>query len=203
MSDETKLMLSGDELAMAADPAVILTKRAVMEKAFMLFNHVIPAIQTAFSPALAGHETLAAAVPRIFKGENYRGFPYVIMDHPAVFEKEHVFAGRTMFWWGHFFSITLHVSGRYKKIFGENILNNMNGGFFFIAAGEKEWEHHFEEDNFRPVSSLSEKEKEILQEKNFLKIALKYDLKDWNKMTELLPEGYLRMAALLKRDDRG
>ena len=34
---------------------------------------------------------------------------------PAVFSKENIFAIRTMFWWGNFFSISLHVSGKYFK----------------------------------------------------------------------------------------
>jgi hypothetical protein len=198
MSDETKLMLSGDELAMAADPSVILTKRAVMQKASALFTALIPALQDTFLPVLSGYPALVSSIPKISKGENYRGFPYVIMDHPAAFEKDNIFALRTMFWWGHFISITLHISGKYKQVSDENILNKINNGPFFIAVGEAEWEHHFEEDNFRPVSSLTETEKEQLIQKSFFKIALKYKLADWNRMPGLLAEGYGQMAALLK-----
>lgn len=197
MSEETKLMLSGDELALARNADVILTKRAVTEKACALFNALIPAAQEAFSGLLAGHETLAAAAPKISRGENYRGFPYVIMDHPALFKKENIFAVRTMFWWGHFISVTLHLSGKYKALFEENILRQI-GSPFFIAAGIKEWEHHFGEDNFAPVSSLTDSNKQQIRKKNFLKISLKYDLKDWNNMVMILPAAYKQVACLLE-----
>jgi len=192
MSEETKLMLSGDELTLACNADMILTKRAVIEKTCKLFSDLIPAAQEAFT----GHEVLSAAAPKISKGENYRGFPYVIMDHPALFEKENVFAVRTMFWWGHFISVTLHLSGKYKMHFAEHILANISDPFF-IVNGEKQWEHHFEEGNYCPASSLTEKDKQRISEKSFLKMALKYDLKDWNNMVNILPEGYKQTAQLL------
>ena len=197
MSDETKVMLSGGELAMATDPGIILTKQAVMQKASALFSSLIPAIQAAFSPAVSADEKLAASVPKISKGEHYRGFPFVIMDYPAAFERDHIFALRTMFWWGHFISITLHLSGKYKNAFAENIFVHGRKMPFYIVAGEEEWEHHFEEDNFKLFSSLTLEEIEAISQKNYLKIALKYELQDWNRMGELLPEGYREVAALL------
>ena len=35
---------------------------------------------------------------RVFKGEYYRDLPFVTLDFPRIFEKENVFAYRTMFW---------------------------------------------------------------------------------------------------------
>ena len=197
MSDETKVMLSGGELAMATDTGIILTKQAVMQKASALFTGLIPAIQAVFSPALTVDEKLSASVPKISKGENYRGFPFVIMDYPAAFERDHIFALRTMFWWGHFISITLHLSGRYKNAFAENIFVHGRKMPFFIVAGEEEWEHHFEEDNFKLFSSLTLEEIEAVSQKHYLKIALRYELQDWNRMQELLPVGYREVAKLL------
>ena len=197
MSDETKVMLSGGELAMAMDPNIILTKQAVMQKAAALFSSLIPNISAVFSPALSHDEMLAASVPKISKGEHYRGFPFVIMDYPAAFERDHVFALRTMFWWGHFISITLHLSGKYKNAFAEIIFAHGRKMPFYIAAGEEEWEHHFEEYNFKLFSSLTLQETEAISQKNYLKIALKYELQDWNRMMLLLPEGYAEIAKLL------
>ena len=53
--------------------------------------------------------------PKISRGENYNGLPYVMLDYPRCFGKEDVFAMRTMFWWGNFFSITWHLKGKYSK----------------------------------------------------------------------------------------
>ena len=54
---------------------------------------------------------IVQSTPKIAKGENYLQLPYVLLDYPRCFDKENIFAIRTMFWWGNFFSITLHLSG--------------------------------------------------------------------------------------------
>jgi hypothetical protein len=35
-----------------------------------------------------------------------------------------VFAIRTMFWWGNFFSVTLHMKGNYREHFQEKLIGN-------------------------------------------------------------------------------
>ena len=49
---------------------------------------------------------------KIFRGENYRQLPYLVLDYPKHFSKESVLAFRTMLWWGNFFSCTLHLQGK-------------------------------------------------------------------------------------------
>lgn len=152
MSDTTKVTLSDGELTIAADKNIILTKRAVIETAAALFNTLIPSINKSFSNTISHIEKLSSSIPKITKGENYNGFPYVILDYPTVFEKENIFAIRTMFWWGNFISLTLHLSGEFKKQFEKNILKTLNKeNDFFIAISENEWQHHFEEDNYTKV----------------------------------------------------
>ena len=41
--------------------------------------------------------------PKISRGEQYLGLPYVMLDYPRIFSKENVFAIRTFFWWGNYF----------------------------------------------------------------------------------------------------
>src|SRR5690349_5675936 len=73
--------------------------------------------------------------PKISKGDNYRGLPYVVLDHPRYFQKEDVCSFRSMFWWGHFFSFTLHLQGECWN----KVRNNLNIGAlhfpFFISSG--------------------------------------------------------------------
>jgi hypothetical protein len=198
MSDTTKVTLSDGELTMAADKNIILTKRAVIETAAALFNSLIPTINQKFCDTISHIEELSSSVPKITKGENYNGFPYVILDYPAVFEKKNIFAIRTMFWWGNFISLTLHLSGKYKKQFEKNILKTLNKeNDFFISIAENEWQHHFEEDNYKKASAINEAEMKTIQENNFIKMALKYELHHWNMMQSILPEGYKKINELL------
>ena len=198
MSDVTKVLLSAGELAMASNKNIILTKQAVTDKAFSLFASVVPVITTAFTPALLQHTTLAASIPKIYKGENYNGFPYVMMDYPAAFHKADIFAVRTMFWWGNFISITLHLSGKYKIFWGDNILEKLKTrNEFFVAVNNDEWQHHFEENNYIKYSTFSDAQKESVAKNHFLKVSLKYELHHWNMMQLILPEGYNALANLL------
>lgn len=196
MSDQAKIMLSPGELASAADKNVILTKTTVIQKAFELFGSMTPVINKIWSGPLAEDERLRSSVPKISKGENYKGFPYVILDYPSVFGKEDVFALRTMFLWGHFVSIALHVSGKYTTLLNRGLIEN--DPEIFIAGGEKEWEHHFDEDNFVLLSSLDAGHKKNLFSRDFIKVAYKYELQNWNDLHKLLPEGYQNLANKLK-----
>jgi hypothetical protein len=196
MHDTTKVTLSDGELAMALNKDFILTKRSVIEKASGLFNSLIPAINNIFSDTVSVFEDLPSLAPKITKGENYNGFPYVILDYPASFDKENIFAIRTMFWWGNFISITLHLSGKYKNHLQENIYKNITADFF-ICTNENQWQHHFEADNYKAYATFSPTEITQFQQKDFIKIALKYELHHWNMMQSILPEGYNKIKMLL------
>jgi len=198
MDERTKVTLSAGELAIAADRDIILTKRMVMECASELFSGQIPFISNAFS-AIIKNEDLRNAAPKISRGENYNGLPYVILDYPALFTKDNAFALRTMFWWGNFFSITLHLSGRFREHYAETIFKSLQdaGADVYVCTGEKEWEHHFEESNYKAYASLTDGEQKRLAAKPFLKIAIKYELHHWNMMQSILPEGYNKILKLL------
>jgi hypothetical protein len=198
MSNTTKVTLSDGELTIASDKNIILTKRAVIETAGALFNSVIPSINENFSSTILNVDNLSSSMPKITKGENYNGFPYVILDCPAAFKKENIFAIRTMFWWGNFISITLHLSGKYKKYFEENIFARIKQGEdFFVCVGENEWQHSFEESNYKKTMAITQLEMSVLLQKYFLKVALKYELHHWNMMQSILPEGYKKINKLL------
>jgi len=198
MDNSTKVMLSAGELAMANDKDFILTKQAVISKAAALFNEQIPVISLNFREVVSTEGTLISAVPKISKGENYNGFPYVIMDYPATFSKENIFALRTMFWWGNFISITLHLKGTYKKKYAAKILANLkNENDFYISVGEDEWQHHFGDENFKKISPLTNDLKIQIESRIFFKIALKYELHHWNMMQSVLPEVYKKILNLI------
>ena len=197
MDNSTKVMLSAGELATANDKDFILTKQAIISKAAALFNEQIPIISLHVGAVISTEETLISAVPKISKGENYNGFPYVIMDYPATFSKENIFALRTMFWWGNFISITLHLKGTYKKKYAAKILANLkNENDFYISVGEDEWQHHFGDENFKKISSMTKDLKILIESRNVFKIALKYELHNWNMMQSVLPEGYKKILNL-------
>ena len=92
--------------------------------------------------------------PKISRGENYRGLPWVMLDYPRVFGREDVLAIRTMFWWGNAFSITLHLKGKYQEIFLPVIKQHrarLIGANFFMGVGGDEWRHEVVPENYLPM----------------------------------------------------
>ena len=79
---------------------------------------------------------------KISKGENYRDLPWIVLDFPAFFSKENIFAYRTFFWWGNFFSSTLHLQGisldYYRGLITQNISLLLNKGVF-ICVNQSPW----------------------------------------------------------------
>ena len=95
-----------------------------------------------------------------------------------------------MFWWGHFFSTTLHLSGKFKDQYGVYLLDAfplLGREDFSICINDDEWEHHFELDNYRDVSSMS---REVFAQhacgRSFTKIARKVPLQQWDDAPQLL-----------------
>ncbi len=203
MSDETKIMLSEQELEIVKDTNWILTKQEIIRKVYRLFNNQVSVINKSLYDINSGNtEAIRYGVPRISKGENYNGYPYVMLDYPATFNKEKILALRTMFWWGHFFSITLHLSGEYKEWYEERICSRLIesvGSDFFVCVNEDQWQHHFESSNYVELNQLGGAGLAyVFQEKDFLKIAIKIDLTNWNNIDSLLEAAYNKMIQLLR-----
>lgn len=201
MAEKTKIALSKGELKNVQDTQWILTKYSIIKKVYELFNARVAALKNSLEKR---NDFLSAeiilALPKINKGENYRQFPYVIMDFPAVFSKQNVFALRTMFWWGNFFSVTLHLSGTYKDVYAGNIINQLRLEplLFYVCINETEWQHNFEPDNYLAAKDITNVSAEEILKKPFIKLALKYDLQQWNNMPQLLDEAYEKILNLLK-----
>jgi hypothetical protein len=201
MDHQAKIMLSKEELRIVTDTEWILTKQELIKKVYSLFNAQVPVISRCF------HETQTApaeewlrCIPKISRGENYRGLPYVILDYPALFSKENIFALRTMMWWGNFFSVTLVVSGMYKEMYASATGNYclQYPDDFYLCVHHDAWQHHFEASNYIPFNQMNAAgvENEI-KRKAFLKVALKFDLQQWNNMGSLLEAAYKKITGFL------
>ncbi len=148
-------------------------------------------------------ETPFSNSPKISKGENYLGLPYVILDYPREFSNNNLLFIRSMFWWGNFFSSTLQISGDYRKVY----LNRLQQSFselaqrnYYIAVGADPWAHHFEQSNFRPIAHVSETEYlQILNNREHIKIAAKWPLEQWDSAASLLYESWIFLLALISQ----
>jgi len=200
--NRTKIHFSEHELELYTDTSLILTKNAILQKLKLFLEELQLRQQNiihnfAFIPG----EVLKIS-PKVSKGENYKGLPWLVLDYPRYFKPGNIFAIRTLFWWGNFFSTTLHLSGMYKKKFGEKILSfpdKPGSDNFFICISEDQWQHHFEISNYLPLKEISAAEIEKIKARSFIKLGKKNALKQPAAIAEVLCNDYEEIVRMLGR----
>jgi len=200
--DEAKIRLSPEELSLAVDDRVMLVKGAVIAKIVARLG----GLSERQSECLAGVAHLLPEAlgtpPKVSKGENYRGQPYVVLDNPRHFRSGDILALRTMFLWGHHLSVTLHLRGRHRERFRpclEAALPMLRSGGFRVCVSDREWEHHFDDDNHRPALDLpSEAWAALLRDRPFTKVSFVLPPSDLNDGWDRLMAAYASLVALLR-----
>jgi len=188
---EAKIRLSQKEMEMVSNAGLILTKNSILQKV----NHLLATLQIKQQqhleslPAQLPDQAMSSS-PKISKGENYKGLPYMILDYPRYFDKENVCAIRTMFWWGNFFSVTLHLSGTPKQETEEKLITAyplLKERDYYCYINDDQWQHHFETDNYISLTEISNTVFEnLVTEKPFIKLANKIPLEQWDNAEEML-----------------
>lgn len=186
-----KIRLSAKEMELITNADWILTKNAILQKTNQLLGQ-LQQLQQQHLQSIADKLPVIVlqSSPKISKGDNYRGLPYLVLDYPKYFDRSAVFAIRTMFWWGNFFSVTLHLAGHFKTSMESKIIAALpalkeNG--FYRGVNTDQWEHHFEEDNYQPLTGLDETDlKKEIRSGSFIKLAKKIPLEKWDEAENML-----------------
>ena len=142
--------------------------------------------------AAAGNASFGDAFdlgPKISRGEHYRGLPWVMLDYPRAFGKADVLAIRTMFWWGHEFSVTLHLKGCYQELFLP-VIEARRGALaaagFHAGVGVDEWRHEHAPENYVPVTE----EGTLVGGHGFFKLSAAIGVDRWAEAPPVLTERY-------------
>lgn len=202
MKDKTKIQLSEEERNLVNDSEWILTKHRIVKKVYEMFGEINEMMKQEL--ILHNHlfpENLKYQGGKISKGDNYQLLPYVILDYPSFFGKNNIFAVRTMFWWGNFFSVTLHLSGDHKVKYINNspaLLSFLKQNNFSICVNEEEWQHHFREDNYVSSQALTDLEYQRIVKMPFFKVAKKLSLAQWDEATDFIMKTFTELLQLLQ-----
>ena len=120
---------------------------------------------------------------KISRGEQYRGLPYLMLDFPRLFRANDVFACRTMFWWGNFFSLSLHLEGHSLRYYQPELLGMvpaLRDSDVLIGVGPTPWEHHLAPDNCQPAHQFGNGElAHHFRTHPFCKLVRTYPLRDY------------------------
>jgi hypothetical protein len=195
MIQQTKIQFLPAEMELVSSPDIILTKNAILQKIKSFFEEMQMKQQDVlkkYSSQLP--EEVLRISPKISRGENYKGLPWLVLDNPRHFQHNNIFAIRTMFWWGSFFSITLHVSGNNKNDLLKNLTGNVSllaKNDFYIYNGTKEWEHDIDPDSYKKLSGINEEElQRIFSANSFLKLAVKFSIGSLEAIEDKLLRNY-------------
>ena len=183
------------EMQLVTDPQVLIIKNSIIQKVYEIFGELAEKYKKEISNKIPDSKTLIN--PKISKGENYKGLPYVILDFPRQFNKTDIFAIRSFFWWGNFFSITLQLAGRYHQQYAAVIKNAIDLRFYeewYIGLLENQWEHHFESNNY---SSLSRGINYDIAKLPYLKLAKKIPLNKWDETNTFFIKNFTLLAETL------
>jgi hypothetical protein len=151
-------VFSTQEIDIASDPITLLIKNRVIEKAVSLMGDVEKWIMPLFEGVNLPSE-INLDNGKISKGEQYKFLPYVLLDYPAHYTKNNVFAIRTMFYWGNFISISIHLKGIYLARYGKQILEIFkNNTSIYFCVHHSEWEYDYSERNYKLLPPLKEEE---------------------------------------------
>lgn len=176
MTEPEESFFNSKELEYLSDKDFLLSKHTITTKIAVLLQEVESRISKQIGSLKNDFpEGVLHKSGKISKGENYRLLPYLILDYPRLFNTQAVFAFRSMFWWGNFFSCTLHLQGTFLNSYRsalEQHIDLLKSKNFFIAIGKSPWEYHYGSENYLPVDELDQNELAyLIKNKKFVKLS--------------------------------
>jgi len=200
--DPAKIRLSAEEMALVNNAEWILTKNGILGKVNLLLTAVQQTQQDilkAFTDRLPPN--FIQSSPKISRGENYLGLPYMVLDYPRFFAKEDIAVIRTMFWWGNFFSVTLHLAGSVKTGMEQRIITafpELDRQGFYVGVNSKQWEHHFDAGNYLPAGKMNAAAFATqITGCNFIKLSKKISLEEWSEAESKLTGVFQQLLKII------
>lgn len=190
--------LSNKEKIIIYDKEFLITKISIIEKIQKQFERIRRSIRSSIidSNYIFPHE-VDINTGKIFKGENYKLLPYVTLDYPKLFNKDDVFTFRTMFWWGNFFSSTLHISGEYYNRYIDSISKNIRNHLdlnIYVCVNDTPWEYHYDDDNY---ILLTPDNLSLINKSRFIKLSKKFEIEDYKILPTLVNEYFNNCLEIL------
>lgn len=201
----TSYLFSNDELNFISDKAFFEKKAAINNKVIEHLNmlqqrvNILLKANTDWLP-----ENVLHSSPKISRGENYKGFPWLVLDYPRVFSNEEVFAFRTLFWWSHSWVLTFQLSGSFFKQFYSSIRANLNSFMDVsckIGIGKDPWIHNPEDVMYVDLQKFISAESpfdEVIHDQPFFKLIKKIEFGKSEKLMEEAIAFYSNCLRLIK-----
>jgi len=193
-----KIRLSEEEQLLVMNGNWILTKNRVLDQVSTFLASLQEEQSDWIRKQAPGLPASVLAIPaKLSKGEQYLGLPYRVLDYPRCFGVVDTFALRTIFWWGHYFTVNLQLAGHWKKETAPSLIaafTEMQEGNILICTGTDPWQHQLSEAAFRQARAMNREEWEkIILEQAFIKLSARQELSDWEQLGERLLADFGRL----------
>ena len=166
---------SKEELSLMGNAGVLLMKRQVLQKIRDDFSKLESEFRNILntSPDLILPEGALLKAGKISRGENYKGLPYLVLDYPRLMTKDEIFNIRLLFWWGHYYSISLHVAGKAWRRHSKSILASLASPDFqnfYIQHEGSPWEHNVSSAFFSKVGNSKGASLALAERADFIRL---------------------------------
>lgn len=198
------MMLDKQELQYLLDQDFLRKKQLISQKLIQrLADLQIVLRDFLANSAFAFPETIDLRTGKISRGERYQDLPYYILDFPRLIQRDDVFSLRTMCWWGHEFSCTLHLQGKSKEKYQAILFENrdlLRARSLYFCLGDSPWEYHFEQDNYELADKLSDaKLRQLIEKKEFIKISRRLEISRYAQLADFVLESLQNYLLLLDK----
>jgi hypothetical protein len=195
--DDPKVTFSTSELSLMMNSEFILTKNRVISNIYELFGSLSTALVSEVESNAPAWVEQVSGSPKISKGEQYQGFPWVMLDYPRIFSREKGFlALRTFFWWGHYFTAQWLISGSFYSKLNIAIKTKgwpfmINGCQLYAGFSSNPWINELPQEGILCLEAAD------LSEEGFpdgvFKLAIKVPINQWTN----IPDNVLALCKLI------
>ncbi|MBK6610129.1 MAG: hypothetical protein IPI59_03475 [Sphingobacteriales bacterium] len=177
------------EQAILRDTEFLLTKQLVLQKAVLLMGQVAAQLQeTGYPATFLFPDGCDFRKGKISRGEHYEGLPYVVLDLPRLFNRQHIFVFRTMLLWGNSFVFTLHVSGQYAQQYAPSIVQNwqqLQQMGLHVNTTNNQWQHLLNRNYYQAIEQTApDAFLKTAKNNGFFKLCCAMPLAQWSNLPD-------------------
>lgn len=189
------------EIELLYDAAIYERKRMLTQKIFVLFENIRVRLKdTSLHKQFPFPEGVDIIGGKISQGENYLGYPWVMLDFPKMFNKESHFAFRTLAWYGNYFTGALLISGALAPVFLPRLLSGKHllSPEVWFSIHPDPWYHAIDEKGSRLVHAMTvESITAHVQTHGYLKLSMKWTNINMEEIADAVVKYYEEVLAAL------
>lgn len=181
MAQNTKIIPTNAELDVACNTNFFDVKRELTTKLVTTLERYGEKLLEEIITPVFKKQGIQRTGIKVSKGENFKGYPYIVLDCPRLYSTDTEVICRTIFRWGHGWSLHFTIQGKtFERV--SYSLPDFSASFrndWLLYTGENIWEQDIDSEFFVPMSAISETSfSDILNPQQFFKMATSINLSD-------------------------